>query len=565
MPKRKNSDPDEYNHLAKKIRKIVRKLKKARRRDRWYCCSPRGSCDQSLHEISNYEEGKQNVPKYPIESEVISDEELQAYQSVRSVIVTPEQELDMTETVPMPEMAASSVAPTLGPAPAPALAPAPAPAPAPGPSLEPLPGPSHTDAPEVQLDSDVLDILGEDPTAPKVLSKEILPALAVRLEHIATSGLASELRKELQSKYVVPSNCPLIGVPSLNPEVKAAITDSVLKRDQSIEGKQKQLAVAISCITEAITPLMSNDKKDPAQLQLLMDAVRMLCDIQYKHTSIRRGLLLNNLKKDLKDQIQGTKVDSYLFGQNFRDNLKTAKAISKSGAELKPSAPKPVPPKKPGLSGPPKKTFPSMSQHQHLNWKAPPPGRRPMGTQRTTEPAAKRNIIRTALLKRSIPPSSLNIMMASLSENSIRQYDSCLKKWFHYCKSNNLDMYETSVPNLILFLTELFNNGAQFGTLNSCRSALSLISGKQIGDDDRVKRFFRGVFRLRPSLPKYSITWDTSIVLNFLSNWYPNFEINFENLTKKLITLLALITAHRMQTLSKVNISNIEQHPDNCN
>ncbi|KAL4703085.1 hypothetical protein ACJJTC_018122 [Scirpophaga incertulas] len=223
----------------------------------------------------------------------------------------------------MPEMAASSVAPTLGPAPAPALAPAPAPAPAPGPSLEPLPGPSHTDAPEVQLDSDVLDILGEDPTAPKVLSKEILPALAVRLEHIATSGLASELRKELQSKYVVPSNCPLIGAPSLNPEVKAAITDSVLKRDQSIEGKQKQLAVAISCVTEAITLLMSNDKKDPAQLQLLMDAA--------------------------------------------------------------------LPPKKPGLSGPPKKTFPSMSQHQHLNWKAPPPGRRPMGTQRTTEPAAKRS------------------------------------------------------------------------------------------------------------------------------------------------------------------------------
>ncbi|KAL4704780.1 hypothetical protein ACJJTC_015027 [Scirpophaga incertulas] len=230
MPKRKNSDPDEYNHLAKKIRKIERKLKKARRRDRWYCCSPRGSCDQSLHEISNYEE-------YPIESEVISDEELQAYQSVRSVIVTPEQELDMTETVPMPEMAASSVAPTLGPAPTPALAPAPSPALAPGPSLEPLPGPSHTDAPEVQLDSDVLDILGEDPTAPKVVSKEILPALAVRLEHIATSGLASELRKELQSKYVVPSNCPLIGAPSLNPEVKAAITDSVLKRDQSIDWK----------------------------------------------------------------------------------------------------------------------------------------------------------------------------------------------------------------------------------------------------------------------------------------------------------------------------------------
>lgn len=150
--------------------------------------------------------------------------------------------------------------------------------------------------------------------------------------------------------------------------------------------------------------------------------------------------------------------------------------------------------------------------------------------------------------------------MASLSENSLRQYDSCFKKWFNYCNHNNIDLFEISIPNVILFLTQLFNEGAQFGTLNSCRSALSLISGNQIGNDDRIKRFFKGVYRLRPALPKYNNTWDTSIVLNFLSNWYPNIEITFENLTKKLITLLALVTAHRMQTLSKINILNIEKH-----
>lgn len=154
-------------------------------------------------------------------------------------------------------------------------------------------------------------------------------------------------------------------------------------------------------------------------------------------------------------------------------------------------------------------------------------------------------------------------MVASLSDNSLRQYDSCLKKWFHYCNRNKVDMFETSIPNIIQFLTELFDSGAQFGTLNSYRSALSLVLGKQVSDDDCVKRFFKGVFRLRPALPKYNVTWDTSIVLNFLSNWYPNTQLTLENLTKKLILLLALVTAHRMQTFSKINITNIEQHPNN--
>ncbi|XP_028175451.1 uncharacterized protein LOC114363820 [Ostrinia furnacalis] len=369
MPKRKNSDKDDYENLAKKLRKIERKLKKARRKERRSSSSSRSSYDDLAH-------GNSKIKEFTVESEVICDDELQSYPSPREPTNEPGYESS----------------PILVPDPVPESAPEPASTLTSEPAQDPVPGPSSIDAQssEPQLHSAILDILGEDPTVPKVMGKEILSALAVRLEHIATSGLTSELRKDLLNKYAVPTNCPLIGAPTLNPEVKAAITESVLKRDQSIESKQKQLAIAISCVTEAISPLMSNDNNNPSQLQLLMDAVRMLCDIQYKHTSIRRGLLLNNLKKDLKDQIQGTKVDSFLFGHNFADNLKTAKAITKSGAELKPNVPKTVPQtKKPGPSGPPKKTFPSTSQH--LNWKAPPPGRRSTGTQRAREPAAHRS------------------------------------------------------------------------------------------------------------------------------------------------------------------------------
>lgn len=153
-------------------------------------------------------------------------------------------------------------------------------------------------------------------------------------------------------------------------------------------------------------------------------------------------------------------------------------------------------------------------------------------------------------------------MFASLSNNSFKQYDCYLKRWFDYCYTNNIDLYEASIPKVIGFLMKMFDEGAQYGTLNSCRSALGLILNNLNNNDDRIKRFLKGVYRLRPPLPRYNITWDTSIVLDFLGNWYPNDDMSLEVLSKKLITLLALSTAHRAQTFSKIQIENIEIYSD---
>lgn len=119
-------------------------------------------------------------------------------------------------------------------------------------------------------------------------------------------------------------------------------------------------------------------------------------------------------------------------------------------------------------------------------------------------------------------------------------------------------MYETPISNVITFLTQLFEAGAQYGTLNTCRSALSLIILNDIGDDCNLKRFFKGIFRLRPPLPRYNTTWDTTLVLNYVANWYPNEGLTIQKNSFKLVTLLALITAHRSQTMSKIRVCNIE-------
>ncbi|XP_028159713.1 uncharacterized protein LOC114352323 isoform X2 [Ostrinia furnacalis] len=176
-----------------------------------------------------------------------------------------------------------------------------------------------------------------------------------------------------------------------------------------------------------------------------------------------------------------------------------------------------------------------------------------------------RNSLRQAFSRRGVPETALDLMLASLSNNTIQQYNVSFKMWWEFCHNNESDFFSCSIPRVLCFLTEQYKKGAAYGSLNSHRSALSLLLGNNVGSDDCVKRLLKGVFRLKPSFPKYSSTWDPQIVLNHLSNWYPNRELSREKLTKKLVMLLALCTAQRVQTLSLIKLENISINSNGVN
>lgn len=152
-------------------------------------------------------------------------------------------------------------------------------------------------------------------------------------------------------------------------------------------------------------------------------------------------------------------------------------------------------------------------------------------------------------------------MVSSITSSTLKQYSSSLKLWWDFCCSNNIDLYTFSVNWTLKFLEQMFQKGFAYGSLNCARSALALIISPELGSNFEIKRFFKGLEKLRPSRPKYNFTWDPSIVLNYLKDYYPNENLSMEQLTYKLVTLLALITAHRVQTLSLMEITNI--HKDN--
>lgn len=71
--------------------------------------------------------------------------------------------------------------------------------------------------------------------------------------------------------------------------------------------------------------------------------------------------------------------------------------------------------------------------------------------------------------------------------------------------------------------------------------------------------FFKRAYKIRPPRPRYSHTWDPEVVLSFLENSPTNEDLHFQQLSDKTTTLLALSTAHRLQTFSLIRVDQITQ------
>lgn len=163
---------------------------------------------------------------------------------------------------------------------------------------------------------------------------------------------------------------------------------------------------------------------------------------------------------------------------------------------------------------------------------------------------------------KGMPNESLDIAIASLTDSSWRQYETAFKKWWEFCQETHINEFEPTIPQVLSFLVKEYEKGASCGSINSYRSAIALILGPEIGQDIRVKRFCKDIAKRRPPAPKYDFIWDPKIVLDFLSQWTPNESLTLEKLSMKLATPLALVTGHRIQTLTLIEVKDIEKIDD---
>jgi len=145
--------------------------------------------------------------------------------------------------------------------------------------------------------------------------------------------------------------------------------------------------------------------------------------------------------------------------------------------------------------------------------------------------------------------------MNSWRKSTQKQYSAYIFKWIKYARENSYSVIHPKLTEALDFLTFLFDSGLNYSTLNTARSALSNVislsdnPSVNFGKHPLVIRFMRGVFTLRPKLPKLADVWNSADVLNYINGMEKNCDMTLMNLSLKLSMLLALVSAERVQCL----------------
>ena len=180
------------------------------------------------------------------------------------------------------------------------------------------------------------------------------------------------------------------------------------------------------------------------------------------------------------------------------------------------------------------------------------------------DPDAKITTFGGACVRKDIPNPEIlqqtrKVLLASW-KFSRDQYSSYIRRWFRFCSQRESDPYSPTVGLILSFLTKLYESGLSYSALNIARSALSsflVVVKVPAGQLPIVRRFLKGVFNLRPVLPKTNAIWDVSLVLNHLKVFPVVEQLSLKDLTLKTVMLLALLTCQRRQTLHCFSLCNI--------
>lgn len=171
-------------------------------------------------------------------------------------------------------------------------------------------------------------------------------------------------------------------------------------------------------------------------------------------------------------------------------------------------------------------------------------------------------IIRGSLTARGISGKAAEIITQSWREGTKQQYSVYLRKWCSFCSTRGIDPYKADIPQALDFMAGLFEQGLGYSAMNTVRSALSQVlqtpSGVSFGELPLVKQFMRGVYQEKPALPRYTTTWDVSILLKYLKTLPHVKSLSLKLLTFKTVTMLAILSAQRVQTLQYLDLRNMD-------
>lgn len=173
------------------------------------------------------------------------------------------------------------------------------------------------------------------------------------------------------------------------------------------------------------------------------------------------------------------------------------------------------------------------------------------------------------MMRHPLEKMRLGVFRLSGNQLKVQTYQKTLLKLYvhhgkiplQFCCEKQINPFTANVKNVLMFFTKLFKSGLGYSSINTARcsltSFLSLDNSTSLSSNILVRMFMKGIFTLRPTLPRYNVTWDVNKVLNYLQKLSPLESLSLLELSQKLLMLLLLLSGQRGQTIHLVDVKNI--------
>ena len=169
-------------------------------------------------------------------------------------------------------------------------------------------------------------------------------------------------------------------------------------------------------------------------------------------------------------------------------------------------------------------------------------------------PAGRMAYLRQQYEEGSFSVQARDLLSAAWRRNTSDQYASAWRKWTSWCAERKVNPISASLSDIINFLAGEYQQGKQYRTLNVYRSAISMthpvIDSHRVGEHPMICQLLKGIFNSRPPQPRYSFTWDVSVVVGHIKTLGANSSLSLKVLSQKLAMLLALTSAERSSELA---------------
>ncbi len=130
--------------------------------------------------------------------------------------------------------------------------------------------------------------------------------------------------------------------------------------------------------------------------------------------------------------------------------------------------------------------------------------------------------IKQYLQAEGICADASRLILAAWRPGTNAVYNSAWKKWRSWCLARENDSFRPALADITSFLSDYFNEGLEYKTLNTYRSPLPSVllpmDGFLVGQHPSVVRLRKGVQNRPPALPRYQHSWNVDIVLKYLTH-----------------------------------------------